>query len=221
MQDLVGIIRTESELRRALDELDTLSERAAQDVGIGRTRLQPGMEPRHRPPGHAHRVPVGHQRCPRAAREPRRAHPRRLPVARPRVRQGQPGAAHRRDGAVHAGARARSSRCRPSCKSSSRRSRTDGRRDDAGVAGRPRWRRVHRVRHARGGGRGRPRRDPPDPGRPRPRPRLPMELQGGQVWIVLGRDQRPAQADVHDPHGRAARGRARRGGAHAHVPHHP
>ena len=54
--------------------------------------------------------------------------------------------------------------------------------------------------------------DPPHPGRARARPGVPVELQGRQVRFVLGRDQRHAQAHVHDPHGRAARGRARRGG---------
>ncbi|CAM5244594.1 succinate dehydrogenase/fumarate reductase iron-sulfur subunit [Streptomyces hirsutus] len=34
---------------------------------------------------------------------------------------------------------------------------------------------------------------------PRPRPRRPLELQGGQVRFVLGRDQRPPAAAVHDP----------------------
>ena len=41
-----------------------------------------------------------------------------------------------------------------------------------------------------------------------PRPGLPVELQGRQVRVVLGRDQRQAPAHVHDPDGPAApRGR--------------
>ena len=31
-----------------------------------------------------------------------------------------------------------------------------------------------------------------------PRPRVPLELQGRQVRVVLGGDQRQAAADVHD-----------------------
>ena len=55
------------------------------------------------------------------------------------------------------------------------------------------------------GGRGGARRHPPDPGDPGARPGLPVELQGRQVRLVLGRDQRPAPPHVHDPHGHAAR----------------
>ena len=36
------------------------------------------------------------------------------------------------------------------------------------------------------------------------RPRRPLELQGGEVRLVLGRDQRHAEADVHDAARRAA-----------------
>ena len=42
MQDLVGIIRTESELRQALDELDTLSERAQKLSVSGGRAYNPG-----------------------------------------------------------------------------------------------------------------------------------------------------------------------------------
>ena len=31
-----------------------------------------------------------------------------------------------------------------------------------------------------------PRRHPADPGQPRQRSRRPMELQGGEVWVMLG-----------------------------------
>ncbi len=37
-----------------------------------------------------------------------------------------------------------------------------------------------------------------DPGRTGQRPGGPLELQGGQMRIVLGRDKRDAAADVHD-----------------------
>ena len=36
------------------------------------------------------------------------------------------------------------------------------------------------------------------------RPGLPLELQGGQVRLLLRRDQRQTPADVHDAHGHAA-----------------
>ena len=86
MQRLVGIIRTESELQEALAELDKLDDRATAAVGVGTPDLQPGLEPGHRSPGHAHRVPAGDQGGHRPPREPGWTHPRRLPEGRPRVR---------------------------------------------------------------------------------------------------------------------------------------
>ena len=47
-------------------------------------------------------------------------------------------------------------------------------------------------------GHGRPRRRPPDPGRAGQRSRRALELQGRQVRLVLGGDQRQPAADVHD-----------------------
>ena len=65
---------------------------------------------------------------------------------------------------------------------------------------------------------GRARRRAPDPGRTGARPRRALELQGRQVRLVLGRDQRQAAADVHDAaeHARSARAGDRR--ADARVP---
>ena len=63
----------------------------------------------------------------------------------------------------------------------------------------------HRDQRGHGGARRRPQ----DPGRERQRPGLPLELQGRQVRLLLGGDQRHAQADVHDPAGRAAARRSR------------
>ena len=60
--------------------------------------------------------------------EPGRPHPRGLPRARSRDGQGQLRAAHRRRRAATRSSPSRCSRCRRSCRSSSRRSRTDGRR---------------------------------------------------------------------------------------------
>ena len=42
-------------------------------------------------------------------------------------------------------------------------------------------------------------RRPSHPGRAGARPRRALELQGRQVRLLLGRDQRHAEADVHDP----------------------
>ena len=69
-------------------------------------------------------------------------------------------------------------------------------------------------------GRGRPRRHPPDPGDRGTRPGVPLELQGRQVRVVLGRDQRQAAPDVHDAHGPAARGPGDRD-ADEDLPDHP
>ena len=70
MQSLVGIIRTDAELKEALGKLEELEERAA-NIGIERwPALQPGLEPGHRPTGHADRVPHG---GPGGARIARRA----------------------------------------------------------------------------------------------------------------------------------------------------
>ena len=54
-----------------------------------------------------------------------------------------------------------------------------------------------------------------------PRPRRAVELQGGQVRVVLGGDQRPAAAAVHDPDVDLRRGRDRHGDAAAHLPGDP
>ena len=53
-------------------------------------------------------------------------------------------------------------------------------------------------------GHGRARRRAPDPGRAGARSRRALELQGRQVRLVLGRDQRQAEAHVHDAARRAA-----------------
>ena len=60
-------------------------------------------------------------------------------------------------------------------------------------------------------GHGRARRRAPRPGRSGAGPGVPLELQGRQVRLVLGGDQRPAEADVHDAaeHARPDRSRSR------------
>ena len=71
---------------RALDEL---AERVANLAVQRRPRVQPGLEPRHRPAEHAHGLAVHDARGDQPQGEPRRAHPRGLPDARRRARQGQ------------------------------------------------------------------------------------------------------------------------------------
>ncbi len=53
-----------------------------------------------------------------------------------------------------------------------------------------------------------------------PGPGLPLELQGRQVRLVLGRDQRQAEADVHDADRRTADRQADHGRTDARVPAH-
>ena len=58
-------------------------------------------------------------------------------------------------------------------------------------------------------GRGGARRHPPAAGDPGARPGRAVELQGGQVRLLLGGDQRQAAADVHDPDVDTSRGARR------------
>ncbi len=220
MQNLVGIIRTESELTSALDELDKLEERSAAMAVSGPRTYNPGWNLATDLPAMLTVSRSGHEGSPRPPRKPWRPHPRRPPLARPRVREGQPRAADRRPEASTRWIVNHSPRCPTSSAPCSKRSRTDGRRDLDGMARRCVGWGVHRLRHAVGRGRGRPRRHPPDPSRPGSRSGLSVELQGGQVRIVFGGDQRPSAPDVHDTDGRAPRGRTGRGCTHAHVSHH-
>ena len=87
MNDLVGIIRREDEVREALAALEGLKERAARVSVERRPGVQPGLAPRARPAEHAPRV----RGVAKAALErrgvPRRSHPRRLPDDGPGWRQ--------------------------------------------------------------------------------------------------------------------------------------
>ena len=49
MQSLVGIIRTEAELKEALEEIDVLKQRAGTRARRGRPAVQPGLAPGARP----------------------------------------------------------------------------------------------------------------------------------------------------------------------------
>ena len=78
MQDLVGIIRTEAELQGGprADRRPAGQDRPA--VGRRTPPVQPGLAPGPRPRQHAAGLRVGGPGRPRAHREPRRPHPRRL-----------------------------------------------------------------------------------------------------------------------------------------------
>ena len=78
MQDLVGIIRTEAELKAALEKIAELRERIGQADASGAPPVQPGLAPGARPAQHAAGLRGGGPGRPRAQGEPRRPHPRRL-----------------------------------------------------------------------------------------------------------------------------------------------
>ena len=187
MQDLVGIIRIESELLEAKEKLAELDERAAQ---VRRSRATVSST-------RAGTSPSTWSRCSRSLtarrssaierQESRGGHTREdYPGFRPGVREGQHGhASHRRR--VRRDARSRSRRCPTSWRSSSRRSALmaidTGPTTSAPAAPAPDapqpdlvmrlWRgdverrQVRGLPPARPGGRGRARRRPPHPGRRR------------------------------------------------------
>ena len=76
--------------------------------------------------------------------------------------------------------------------------------------------------HGRGErGRGHARHPAPAAGHPGRRPGGPLELQGGQVRLVLDGDQRAAQAGLHDPDVHVHRGRGHHAHPAAHLPGDP
>ena len=66
-------------------------------------------------------------------------------------------------------------------------------------------RQVRGLLHPGHGRHGRARLRAPDPGDAGQRPGVPLELQGGQVRLLLRRDQRQAPPHVHDAHGSPCR----------------
>ena len=78
MQDLVGIIRTESELKAALEEIADLRAKIARSRVEGHRQYNPGWHLALDLQQHAAGLRVGGPGRPRAHREPRRPHPRRL-----------------------------------------------------------------------------------------------------------------------------------------------
>ena len=115
MQDLVGIVRNEDEMQRALDGLAQLRERAAQRRRRRQSRVQPRLAHRARSAQPADRLRSDHALGDRAQGKPRRPLPRGLSRTRTPsfgkfnivVRKGRDGG----DGGV---ARRRSRRCRTS-----------------------------------------------------------------------------------------------------------
>src|SRR6202522_1358106 len=100
MQDLVGIVRLESEMLQALESIQQLRAQAERvRVGVhreGRTRrrrrpprVQFRLAHRARPPQLAHRLRNRHPRRHRTQRKPLRPFPRRLPQQKRRVRHLQ------------------------------------------------------------------------------------------------------------------------------------
>ena len=201
MQDNVGIVRNEAEMKKALDGDRRGCKQRAAKVGVGGNReYNPGWHTAldlHEPAD----LLRGDRRCaPSSARRAAAAtSARTIPDKDPAVRASSTSSCARgRTVGMRAAARADPGRCATSSSRSSRRT--------------SRWRqatfRIWRGERGKGElqglqdrgrrGHGRARRRPPDPGRAGQRPGGALELQGGQVRLVLGRGQRHAEADVHD-----------------------
>ena len=208
MQELVCLIRTESELIEALKKIEALKARAKKvGVGGGRT-YNPGW---HTALDLKSLLTVA-ECCAKAAldrKESRGGHTRddhpytddtwgTINVV------AQPGGRRRRRAAPRAAAEdaRRAQGALPGEK-------VDADLHHAGVPRRPGRRRVQGLPRRVRGGHGRPRRDPPPAGDAGARPRVPLELQGRQVRLVQRGGQRQAAAHVHDAH-EPVRRRARR-----------
>ena len=212
MQALVGIVRTESEMREALVRIARV-----QGAGRARGRVRSPRVSRRLAHGARPAQPADGLRSDRALGDraqgkPRRTLPRGLSGQGRRVQHDQ----HRRQ----AGSR-RHHGDRPHADPADPGSPQAGDRGAEVVNGQlqstPKehighdHRNVQDLAHASGEGRhfpdlphrghrrhGRPRRRPQDSGGAGAGSGGAVELQSGQVRIVLGRDQRPAPADVHD-----------------------
>ena len=246
MSNLVGIIRTETEIKKALAELDDARRPGADGVGAGRQRLQPRLAPGARHAQHHADGQVRGDGRAGAPGEPRRPHPRRLSGHAAGLAQDQPGLrargrrdhdhpaadaddARRPDRAVRperaeevpdARRRWRHCRRRPALPrpQRARRATDELQGSAAGVARRPRSGRPRRLLGRGQRGRGRPRRAAPPAGDSGRRPGHPVELQGRQVRIVLHGDQRPPAAGLHDADVHVHRGRGADDHAAAHLP---
>ena len=197
MQAKAGIVRTHAEMGEGLEELEKIKARAAKcgvqsnrDFNPGwntATRSQTAARLQRDDPDERHR-PQGIKRRPLSRRSSRE-------VSRTcQVEHHHPQGRGRRDDQDRG--RDSGHPKRPPGRSSRRTS------DEQGDLPNQPWRRWRPVtgglRDRDRRGHGRPRRSPPDPIRGRLRSRGALELQGRQVRLVLGRNQRHAPPDVHD-----------------------
>ena len=90
MNDLVGIIRTGTELEESLGEIEALQGAGADDGRRGPPAVQPRLAPRAGPAQHADRERVHREGRARPGGVARRPHPRRLPGPRSRVGHQEP-----------------------------------------------------------------------------------------------------------------------------------
>ena len=91
MQDLVGIVRTESEMKHALDEIDELSKRTSRRIGSRQSRIQQWVAHRPRPSQSADGFRGDRAGGDRERGEPRRAFSRRSAVEERCIGQDQHG----------------------------------------------------------------------------------------------------------------------------------
>ena len=246
MNSLVGIIRKEDEIVRGAGQARRAAGAVQEHAGGGASAVQPRLAPGHRPAQHAAGQRMRGQGGAGAHREPRRAHPRRSPVDGPELAQDAAGVPRqrrrRRDSVVpdvsvtredqvpmrRGSARALRHRRAGEVLHRRRTRRTPGKEklselpgEAAGVARRRRRRRAAGLLRRGQRGRGGARHHPPAAADPGGRPGRAVELQGGQMRVVLGGDQRPAAADVHDPDVDVRPGRDDHGDAAAGVPRDP
>ena len=199
-------------MQRALDGLGELrAARARRSASTGNREYNPGWHTALDLAQPADRLRGDHALGPRAQGEPRRPLPRGLSRTRTPafgkfnvvVRKGA-------DGRMQVARVPAPARCRAELQAGHRGDEVMAQRDLPHLARR-------RARAARFQdyttevvrGHGRARRRPPDPGRAGQRPGRALELQGRQVRLLLGRDQRQAAAHVHDAADRPRRSTSR------------
>ena len=204
MQDLVGIIRIETELKEALEKIAALRAEAAAVSVEGNRQYNPGW---HLALDLRNMLLVSEAVAMAALerQESRGGHTRDdFPMTDPYwgghnvVVEVRPPPAGPDGSVLSRAAPAAAQTARPSWPNSWRTS-IELRPEAAHLARRRERRRAEGLRCPGRRGPGRPRRRPPRPGHPCQRPGREMELQGRQVRVVLRRSQRPAPAHVHDP----------------------
>ncbi len=219
MQNLVGIIRVEAELKEALQKLEALKERAKRVRVEGGRVYNPGW---HTALDLAALLTVS-ECCALAALERKESRGGHTREDHPYTDDtwGTVNLVSRQKGDRMELRREPLPQMPPELRRPSSRRRSDADLHDAGVPRQPRGGRLQGVQGRGRRGPGGARRDPPDPGHPGPGPRLPLELQGGQVRLVQRGGQRPAAAHVHDPDGPVQGRGADLGGPHPDLPADP